>query len=172
MKSVSGEKGGLLMWTGKNKRWYSQHRFCFLVVCIRFGLFFFPPRVSEALVPQSIAAEHTRGVIVTEIHQTLHVLPHEACFLCAVPRCVQIFPGCLPLWFDIRYSWIRSTAWSPPKWCHWAWSNFVVRWLNHTFSFNSRVIKWTERLCELLRRRLEFAFGHSSHIWFIWISLY
>lgn len=30
---------------------------------------------------QSIAAEHTRGVIVTEIHQTLHALPHEACFL-------------------------------------------------------------------------------------------
>lgn len=92
---------------------------------------------------------NTGRVTVAKIHQTLHILPHEACFLveiCAIPRCVQIFPGCLPLWFDIRYRWIRSTAWSPPKWCHWAWSNFVARWLNHTFSFNSRVIKWTERL--------------------------
>lgn len=134
------------------------------------GCFFFPPQRGSSAA-KHCCRTHTwcycdRNTSNSPCFATWSV------FSGAVPRCVQIFPGCLPLWFDIRYRWIRSTAWSPPKWCHWAWSNFVVRWLNHTFSFNSRVIKWTERLCELLRRRLEFAFGHSSHIWFIWISLY
>lgn len=53
---------------------------------------------------------------------------------------------CFTYWFDFRYSWFRSTALGSPGWCHRAWSNSVARWLNHTFSFNLGVIKWTELL--------------------------
>lgn len=68
-----GVGAGFVDVDGKNKRWYLQHRFSFLVVWVCFRMFCFFSEVSEAPLRQSNAAEHTRGAIVVKKYINQHI---------------------------------------------------------------------------------------------------
>lgn len=71
-------KGGLLMWTGKNKLWYLQHRFCFLVVCICFGLFlcFFSPPEFQRLQLRKAMLQNTHVASLWQKYIKLSMFCH------------------------------------------------------------------------------------------------
>lgn len=71
---------------------------------------------------------------------------HPLLFCRALLQNTEIFPG-----FGLTSA---LAGLGSPRWCHRAWSNSVARWLNHAFSFNLGVIKWTELLYASFKRRL------------------
>lgn len=75
-EKCQGGKRGLLMWTGKNKRWYLKHRFCFLVVCVCFGLFSFFPREFQSLQFRKAMLQNTQVVLFWQKYIKLSMFCH------------------------------------------------------------------------------------------------